>query len=361
VPGFVTRNTSEMDTRNLAVIGLGKMGVMHCAMVSVVPGAQLAAVVDQKKGTAGYLRGLGIEARFFDSVDQLLSESSLNLHGAIIATPQNVHRAVGEQCLRAGIGVLVEKPLAHTLEDAQAMVHLAEQFPALPAGVAYMKAHYPIYRRLKEILSGGTLGRLEAVEARSLFGQVLRPHGGWIYDPSRSGGGVLINSACHMLQLLHFLFGRAQSVDASTRRIHSREVEDEAELQIRFESGIDAQVKTSWSTPGYDTEYTEINLAGENGRIVATDDFLQLDIDSPTPGFQARQTLIHRCDLEQARFNLSPDYGGEGYYFENLDFVESLRATGRQPAVTWKDGWEVQRTLDAAYRSAGGAGVVTIT
>lgn len=356
----LTRATLNMDVRNLAVVGLGKMGVMHCAMASVVPGMRLVAVADRKRGVSGYLRGLGIEAPFFDSVEQLLTHDSLQLHGVIVATPQNAHRPVGEACLHAGLGVMVEKPLAHTLEDAEAMVRLAEQFPALPAGVAYMKAHYPVYRKLKEILSSGALGSIHQVEAKSLFGQVLRPHRGWIYDPASSGGGVLINSACHMLQLLHFLFGGARSVEASTRKVSSRDVEDEAELRIQFRSGCAVQVRASWSTPGYETEYTEITIRGQQGSIMATDDFLTIRMEAAAGGFPAGETIVHRCDLGQAPFNLSPDYGGEGYYFENLDFGESLRTPGRQPAVTWRDGWEVQRTLQAAYQSAAGKGVVEL-
>jgi predicted dehydrogenase len=349
-----------MEPRNLAVIGLGKMGVMHCAMVSVVPGARLAAVADRNRGVAGYLGGLGIEAPFYDSAERLLADQGGRLSGAIVATPQSLHRAVCEECVHSGLGVLVEKPLAHNLDDAAAMVRLASGFPALPVGVAYMKAHYPIYRKLKEIISSGTLGKLAGIEAKSVFGQVLRRHSGWIYDPALSGGGVLINSACHMLQLLHFLFGPAASVEANTRKIHSRDVEDEAELRVRFRAGPEAQVGASWSTPGYDTEYTEISIEGENGSITATDDFLEIELNERAADLPGGRTVVHRSDLRQAGFNLSPDYGGEGYYYENLDFVEALATPNRKPTVTWKDGWEVQRTLDAAYRSAAGEGVITL-
>lgn len=349
-----------MEPRNLAVIGLGKMGVMHCAMVSVVPGARLAAVADRDRGVAAYLKGLGIEAPFYDSTEHLLADQGGSLNGAIVATPQNLHRVVCEECVRSGLGVLVEKPLAHNLEDGAAMVRLASNFPTLPVGVAYMKAHYPIYRKLRNVVSAEALGELEVIEARSVFGQVLRRHSGWIYDPALSGGGVLINSACHMLQLLHFLFGPAASVEASTRKIHSRDVEDEGELRIRFRAGPEAHVAASWSTPGYDTEYTEIRITGQNGSITATDDFLEIELNEPAEDLPGGRMLVHRSDLEQAAFNLSPDYGGEGYYYETLDFVDALATPGRKPTVTWKDGWEVQRTLDAAYRSAGGEGVITI-
>jgi len=350
----------EMEPRNLAVIGLGKMGVMHCAMISVAPGARLAAVADRRKGVRGYLEGLGIEAPFFNSLEALFARKDLHLHGAVVATPQSVHRPVAEACLRAGLGVLVEKPLAHDRKDAEAMVKLAEEFPALPTGVAYMKAHYPLYRRAKQILDSGALGGGVRAEAKSLFGQVLRPQRGWIYNPQLSGGGVLVNSACHMLQLLHFFFGAAETVEATTRRIHSREVEDEASVRIRFRSGAAAEVFASWSTPGYDTEYTEITVAGENGRLRATDEAVEVELRSGAGGLGGGRSVIRRCDVEQAAFNLSPDYGGEGYYMETVDFMESLGAPQRRPWVTWGDGWEVQRTLDAAYRSAAGGRAVEV-
>lgn len=333
---------------------------MHCAMASVVPGARLAAVADRRKAVTGYLRGLGIEAPFFSSVSNLLADRSLALHGAIVATPQSLHRVVAEECLRAGLGVLVEKPLAHHLDDAEAMVRLAGESPTLPAGVAYMKAHYPVYRRLKQLLDGRILGDIRKVKAKSLFGQVLRPHRGWIYEPRHSGGGALINSACHMLQILHFLFGPARTVDAETRSVHSREVEDEAEVRVRFRNGIVADGFASWSTPGYETEYTEITIEADNGRILATDDWFEARLESAAGDLPAGTSLVRQCDLTQAEFNLSPDYGGEGYYLEVLDFVDSLRTPGRQPAVTWRDGREVQRTLHAAYQSARGRGEVEV-
>src|ERR1700737_4694534 len=113
---------------NFAVIGLGKIGIMHAAMIRRVPGASLAALVDREPKLGRQVQSMmGTAVPFFTSIEDAVAR--VNLQGAFVCTPQFAHRAVAETCLSAGLDVFVEKPLAHRLDDAESLVRTRAHHP----------------------------------------------------------------------------------------------------------------------------------------------------------------------------------------------------------------------------------------
>lgn len=335
-----------MSTR-VAIAGLGKMGLMHAAVVSALPDAQVVAVADPQTQLASHIRSLGLEAPFFPSLDELLARTPVD--AVMICTPASTHLAAAEACLARGVHVFVEKPLADTLASARRMVELAAERPGVHA-VGYMKAHSPLYQRLRALLQDGALGRVHQVHASVYLSQVFRPAGGWVYDATRSGGGIVINSTCHLLHLLQWCFGDVRGVFARTARIHSG-VEDAATIVLDFAGGVVASVDTSWSTQGYPVEHTEIHVIGDAGSLTMTDDRARLHLTRPHGTLPQGWTTFHRAEFDRAPLDLSADYGGEGYANEDADFLACC-ARGGAPLVSWQDGLRVQAIIDAIYRSA---------
>src|SRR5687768_1197281 len=105
---------------NVAVIGLGKIGIMHTAMVRSIPGANLVALIDREPKLGRHVQSMMSKpVPFFTSVEDALKQ--VPIKAVLVCTPQFAHRPVAEACLEAGLDVFVEKPLAHRLEDAEAM------------------------------------------------------------------------------------------------------------------------------------------------------------------------------------------------------------------------------------------------
>jgi predicted dehydrogenase len=335
---------------NFAIIGLGKIGIMHAAMVRNVPGVKLAALVDREPKLGQHVQSLmGTPVPFFSSLDEALKQVSLQ--GVFVCTPQFAHRAVAEQCLAAGLDVFVEKPLAHRLEDAEELVSTLRKHPKAVTAVGFMKSHEGLYQEVGRLLAEEALGELRGMEATSYLSQVFRPKKGWIYTRNLSGGGMVINSTCHLLHTLERWFGPVQAVTAECRSVHSTEVEDEATAQLEF-AGVTGRLHTSWSEPGYDVETSTVRIVGDSGTLVVHDAGLQLELRHAAAGYEAGSHFRPRAAFDRAAFNLSPGYGGEGYYREDEDFVHACQER-RAARVNWEEGLAVQRVVEAIYRSQG--------
>jgi predicted dehydrogenase len=335
---------------NFAIVGLGKIGIMHTAMVRNVPGARLAALVDREPKLGRHVQSMmGEPVPFFTSIEEAARQ--VPLQGVFVCTPQFAHRAVAESCLEAGLDVFVEKPLAHRLEDAEAMIAALGKRPGAVAAVGYMKAHQGLHQEVGRLLREGALGELRTFEATCYLSQVFAPKKGWIYTRSLSGGGMVINSTCHLLHSLTRWFGPVQALSAECKSVHSADVEDEAAVELEF-AGVRGRLHTSWTKPGYSVETSVVRIEGSGGVLRADENGFRLELRQAGAGYDRGVHELPRTEFERAAFNLSPQYGGEGYYREDEDFV---RACGeRRPAgVSWHEGLAVQRVIDAVYRSQG--------
>jgi predicted dehydrogenase len=339
-------------TTRVAVAGLGKMGIMHSANLRAIPEAQVVAVVDPQAQLAHYAKSLGLDVPFFTSIDAMLARTEAD--AAYICTPAAAHLPAARACVEKGLHVFVEKPLADTLANARTMYDLVHDTRLVHA-VGYMKGHYPLHERMRALVQGGTLGRIHQCHCTVYLSQVFRPPAGWVFDKGTSGGGIVINSTCHLLFLLQWFFGRVGGVFARARGIHSA-VEDAATIVLEHESGVVASVSTSWAVPGYSVEHTQILMIGERGTLELTDDKARLYLTQAHGEYPQGWTAFHRSEFDRAAIDLSADYGGEGYYNEDLDFIRCCAGGGR-PRVSWEDGLRVQEIVDAVYKSAEGGHV----
>ena len=242
--------------------------------------------------------------------------------------------------------LFTEKPLAHTFDAAKKMMALAAERNMVNA-TGYLFAHMGIYKRAKAILSEGVLGKLYRVRSGVYTSEVFAKKKGWLYDPEKAGGGAVINIASHLLYVLYWFFGTAKTVTAQTRHIYS-DVEDAGSALLEFDGGLQGILDVSWSVPGYRLPHTEIVVEGDNGTMELTNDYLKLYLYKAHKNYPKEWTTIHKIDLpSSSRFEI----GAEGLYEEDQDFIRAAVERGR-PAVTWADGFEVQRMVEAIYRSA---------
>ena len=331
------------DKIRTAIIGLGKMGILHSALINTIDLADLVAVCDTNRKLAKYIERAGLDVVFYSDVDRLLDEAA---PGAVfICTPPYTHLPISEKCVKRNCDIFTEKPLAESFISAQKMVSIAEG-KGIIHSTGFTLAHVPIYSRAKEILDGGCLGKIFRFNASIYISQVFSRKKGWFFDKSRSGGGVMIDIASHVLYLLTQYFGSPTRVYARLKSFFS-EVEDSGSVVMDFENGLSGVLDTSWSLPGYRTSATEVMVEGENGLMEITNDFIKLHLNCETQSFAKGWTTLHKIDLgSQSHFEL----GGEGFADEDMHFFQCCRERTR-PKVTWREGLEVQRIIEAVYAS----------
>jgi len=342
----------EEKKLRVAVIGLGKLGILHTAVVNMIPDAELAAIADINSQLSKYVEQAGLKAPFFSETERMLAE--IKPDAVVVCTPAFANLPVVEQCLTRDVDVFIEKPLAHTLAAAKKMVSLVSGRKVIHA-TGYLFAHMGLYKRAKRLIADGVLGRLYRVRSSVYTSEVFSKKKGWYYDPAKSGGGAVMNIAAHLLYVLYWYFGTAKSVFAQTKYIHS-DVDDAATALLEFGDGLQGSMDVSWSVPGYRLPYTEIHVEGDNGTMELTNDAIKLYLYKAHREYPKEWTTIHKIDLPStSRFEI----GAEGLYEEDQDFVDRC-LDRRPPAVTWNDGFEVQRMIEAIYCSAAQKKIVTM-
>jgi predicted dehydrogenase/nucleoside-diphosphate-sugar epimerase len=333
----------------VAVVGLGKMGLFHATLLHRVPNVRLVGLVDTDSRLAGTARSMGLAAPFFASVEALLAARPVQ--AVLVCTPTFAHYAAVEACLRRRLHVLVEKPLADAAERGAALATLAATQGVVHA-VGYHLAYSPVFERARALLHEGLLGPLEGFRARLEHAEVLGPKRGWMFDPARAGGGLVRNTASHLIFLLEWFFGTPSRAAARLTRIHSAAIEDAVTATLAYPTGLTGAVEASWSVPGKAIMEVEIEARGPGGTLRVTGTDIRIKLRAPALGFGAGAHRIHASDLAgEEVFDLAPEAGGAAYYRQDRGFVEACRGGG-PPRTTFDAATRAERVIDAIYRAA---------
>jgi predicted dehydrogenase len=260
-----------MDMVRIGVIGLGGMGTAHASMLRAgqVPGAELTAVCD---ADAARLAEFQDFAQFNDSQALLCSGKA---DAVVIATPHYSHTTIGIAALKAGLHVLLEKPISVHKADCERLI-AAHTNPKQVFAAMFNQRTDPFYRRIKGLIDSGELGAIQRVNW--IITNWFRPDayyasGTWRATWGGEGGGVLLNQCPHNLDLLQWLCGMPRRVTAfcGFGKYHSIEVEDEVTAYLEYANGATGVfITTTGEAPGTN----RLEIAGDRGKIVAEGDKL---------------------------------------------------------------------------------------
>jgi len=222
-----------MSVLKIAVAGAGVIGRAHIAVLAKNPSAQLCGIADPTDAAMQLAREQGVA--WFETLDELLA--TLRIDGVVLATPNALHVPQALQCIEAGVPVLVEKPIAHTVADAQRLVDATQAHQAKVL-IGHHRAHSPIMREAKAVIDAGSLGQLVSVMGSAMF---YKPDSYFSEAPWRSkvGGGPVLINLIHEIHSLRMLCGEIVQVQAMTSNaVRGFEVEDTASISFRFASGV---------------------------------------------------------------------------------------------------------------------------
>jgi predicted dehydrogenase/nucleoside-diphosphate-sugar epimerase len=330
----------------VGVIGLGKMGVVHTAVLSMIPDCEVVGLADRHAALGRRVRGMGFRAPCFPSAEKMVERTRPD--AVFVCAQQDAHYPLAKLALEAGAAVFVEKPLAHTLAAAAALAALAAA-TGRPVACGYTLAYLPVFARAREAVAA--IGELRQARSSMNLSQVFGPRPGWMYDPARSGGGVVANLSSHLLFLLEWYLGTPVEVRATWKKFYGA-VEDELHGMMTMANGAEVGFDSSWSVPGYPLSAVVIELDGENGKLLVSNDALELDLREARDGWAAGHTRLRHAELPQPALF---DVNGDGYYLEDASFL-AWATGGPAPPTTVDAALRVQRVVDALYRSAAADG-----
>ena len=328
-----------------AVIGFGKLGLLHAGLINGLPNSTLSAVVESSRLIQRIIGKQFSNVDVFSTVDELIRKNKPDF--AIIATPTGSHIEIAEALVRANIPVLIEKPLAlNAREAAPLTAALAENW--VPNMVGYMGRYIDTFSKAAQLMHQKVLGQVRMIRSSMYIEQLLKPGDGWRYDPNISGGGVLITQNSHLIDKLLWMFGDITRVSGNTNKLVSQNVEDHVHSYLEFDSGAVGFIDASWSARHFRTPTISIHVQGDNGTLDVNDDEVRLFLDSPTSYLRDGWTNWQKPDLYRP---VPLDIGGTQYTLQMIDFLDAVSSrTDLQSNVA--SGLRTQKIVDAIYESS---------
>jgi predicted dehydrogenase/nucleoside-diphosphate-sugar epimerase len=326
----------------VVLVGAGRIGLVHATTLQRLQGAVLAGIVDPSTKATGLLRGMGVSAPVFRSLDQALARVVPD--AVVIATPPATHLRLTRAALPHVRAVMIEKPLAVRADELEEYRRLAQEYPERLLQVGYVMPRNPQVETLLEALRAGRLGKVRGflgITLLSLISDSDRER--WEVDKTVSGGGALINAGGHVLSMIHAAFGPPTSVEAETIKLHSNGVEDSVASRFRYPDFEGAHY-CSWAIRGYQRQENRLVVTTDEGILIVTAGFgAFIDRDGDV-------ALSHQLDFEVG-FNLAPDYAGAGFTRELSELAKAAREGQRAP-MGLEEAIRVEQTLFEAYRNA---------
>lgn len=347
------------QTVRTALVGCGKIGMIHAGVLSSLPESRLVAVCDASLARAeAAAKQFGGEA--YSDLDAMLAGSGAE--ALVIATPHPLHAEAAIRAARAGLHVLVEKPLAASLADCDAMLAEAREGGVVLGVVSQRRFAEPALR-MRSAIDAGKIGR-PALGIASMFN--WRDEAYYRSDPWRGrweteGGGVLVNQAPHHLDLLRWFMGPVEEVSGTWGNLNHPyiEVEDTAVATVKFRGGgLGSIVVSVAQKPGL---FSKVHVHGSSGASIG------VETDRGAT-FVAGMSGIVEPPLNDVWTIPGEEHLLEGFraedrerfgridpvaHYHALQVGDFLRAImeGRPPSATGEDGRAVVAIIDAIYRS----------
>lgn len=308
-----------MKETNVGVIGVGAMGYNHVRIYSELENANLLAISDMVRGT------LDTVSKEFNTVGYVDMDNVLQLddiEAVNICVPTVFHHDVVMNAIEAGKNVLVEKPIASKLEEAQEMIDAAHDAGVLLA-TGHVERFNPAVRVAKELIDSGEIGDVVTAHAKR-----LGP-----YPPRIRDVGVAIDLAIHDIDIFNYLFeGKAHTVFANmSSNLKNCAFEDHAEIMTKYDNDVLTILETNWLTP---YKKRQLNITGVDG-IISVD-------------YGEQSVTVYKANDKVEKVKVE---NKEPLKEELRSFINAVQ-TNSTPEVSGEDGFEALKIVDAAMNSS---------
>ncbi|MDE3213060.1 MAG: Gfo/Idh/MocA family oxidoreductase [Bacteroidota bacterium] len=266
----------------------------------------------------------------------------------IIALSNDLHLEAVLACAAAGKHVLCTKPLGRTGAEALQMVRAVEKAGVM-GGYLEDLCYSPKFLKAHASVQGGSIGEVIWAKSRETH---PGPHSDWFWDKKKSGGGAMVDLACHCVEISRNYIGKEvrpmEVMCWADTRVHPIDAEDNAIALVRYENGAIGQFEVSWSFRGGMDLRDEV--MGTEGTIWINN-FLRTGFEMFTSGKSGAYIAEKSESNSGWMFPVGDEMNELGYNHMFTDMMESIEIK-KAPRETFYDGYVVNSILDAAYRSA---------
>jgi UDP-N-acetyl-2-amino-2-deoxyglucuronate dehydrogenase len=331
----------KKELAKFAIIGCGRIATKHAEAIVNLPDGELVAVCDiiPERGQAF---GDKYGAQFYNEYTELLAREDIDI--VTIATPSDRHADIGIEAAKAGKHVLVEKPMAMTLESADALINACSD-AGVKLGVIHQNRFNKAIKLLHWALEQGRFGKLTHGQATVRWN---RDDNYYAQAPWRGtklqDGGVLMNQSIHNIDLLQWMFGPVESVFGYTAtNMRKIEMEDVGAAVIKFKCGALGLIEAASTIYPKNIEET-LNVFGETGSVIVGGIAVN----------RIENWEFHDCEEEKQQIFASqesdpPTVYGFGHRELFADMIQAIRED-RKPAIPGEEGRKALEIILAIYK-----------
>lgn len=323
-----------MNKLKAAILGAGEMGEIHAQNLKKIEKVELTAITSLPLASAKKLKeDLGLKQIYcYDNFDKMLAERELDL--LYVCLPPFAHQGEVEKAAAKGINIFIEKPIALNLKKAESMVSAVENAGVYSQVGFHFRLAKPV-QKLKQLLENKTAGKVSLIQGHYFCNSL---HSEWWRDIEKSGGQIL-EQIIHLYDLLLYLFGEIDYVDALMDNLCHQEVddytiEDSSISLLKFKSGaIGSIAGSNCAVPGkWEKSLTVIceNLSVEFDNIV-----------------DAVFNYTKKDTVEEEKITTEKDL----YYAESRNFVDSI-LKNKTTITPIRDGLKAMVLIDKIIESA---------
>jgi predicted dehydrogenase len=336
-----------MKKTKVALLGAGFITDIHFESYHrFIPEAEVVAVYARNADKAKAFAQKHNIPQWYDDLDKIINESGCEV--VDICLPNFLHAKAALSAAKAGKHVIIEKPIALTLEEADEMIAACKK-----ANVKLMYAEElcfaPKYERVRSMVKQGAVGQLYMLKQGEKHSG---PHSDWFYDKDQAGGGVLMDMGCHAIAWFRWMLNNSKAVSVyatmATVFHKGRTVcEDNSVVIVEFENGVTAVAENSWAKHGGMDDRCEVY---GTGGVVYADLFMgNAAVSYSREGYDY---AMEKADTTVGwSFTIYEEVFNQGYPHELKHFIECIQQD-KQPLVTGEDGRAVLEIIYAAYASA---------
>lgn len=338
-----------MQQINFGILGTGMVAHYHKAAIerNEHSGARLTAISHYNTDQFSTLeKEFGVPCV---SPEALIKDPSIDV--VCICTPSGMHASQSIACLEAGKHVLVEKPMALSVNDARAMIECARKNNRHLA-VALQRRADPLFKSVQEAIRNGDLGdiTLGSIVMPYYRNQAYYDQAAWRGTWELDGGGVLMNQGIHIIDILLWFMGDPVEVEAFAHTLHRDiEVEDVATAILKFENGSVATIGATTTVGGGAPH--RIEIFGTNGAIqIEGEGVVRWNLQD-----ESKMTVSPASISANSSAGAGADPRGistDGHTAIVADLLTSIE-TGESPAIDGQEGLRSLSTIHAIYTAAG--------
>jgi predicted dehydrogenase len=268
-----------MTKLKAVIIGLGKMGLSHAAIVGANPNVDMIAICDTSSLVLDAFKKFSKTKTYSDYQKMIDTEVP---DFVIIATPTKYHYPMAKYALEKGVHVFCEKPFTLTSVQGKELMELAIK-KSLVNQVGFHNQFIGTFRELKRLLDQNILGELVHFNGEAYGPVVTKEKGSTWRSIPEEGGGCLYDYASHVINLIQEVIGRPDKVYGTIlKSIYSKGVEDAVFSLLKLQNGLSGTLLVNWSDETYRKMSTSLTVQGKKGKIICDATEIKIYLKEPS-------------------------------------------------------------------------------